>query len=98
MAPFSPKKPREEAIFPVYAHKSALGCRPLFFVNKEVKLWMLAEGSAKSMARGKALQLLINILELRGVSCQMGPKVIERAVMGTSAQRELALTAAASYR
>ena len=81
-------------MYPVYAHGSVLGCRPLFMVNKPEKLWMLAEGSAESISRGKALRLRLNILELRGASCQMGPAVMMRAIEG----RPEAMAAAASYR
>jgi hypothetical protein len=92
------KKPRVEVIYPVYRHHHVMGHAPLFWVDKPTKLWMLAEGSAKSFDSGKALKLLINILKIRGTSCQMGPKVIERAAMGSKTQQHLAMTAAASYR
>lgn len=88
-------------MYPVYAHKTALGCRPLFLVTAEEAKEMLANGSAQKVSKGKALQLTIAFEQFRGQSAQMGPRVTERAASDAFDMREpgchMAQVAALSY-
>jgi hypothetical protein len=90
-------------LIPVYAHKTAIGCTPRFFVTSEEAKEMLANGSASKFStksnsgRGKALQLTIAFEQFRGQSAQMGPRVTERAGDDSEPGCQLARAAALSY-
>jgi hypothetical protein len=84
-------------MYPVYAHKTALGCRPLFMVTGEEAKEMLANGSAQKVSKGKALQLTVAFEQFRGQSAQMGPRVTERAGDDSEPGCQLARAAALSY-
>lgn len=63
-------------MYPVYSKGPIHGSRPLFFVNADERREYLLNGSAKSVNRGTAIQLLVNLEQFRGISAQMGPSVI----------------------
>jgi len=70
-------------MFPVYSRGPIMGARPLFLVSAMERREMIANGSAKPVHRGKAIQLLLTLEQIRGVSAQMGPSVTHKVAEGS---------------
>lgn len=79
-------------MFPVYARGSVVGISPIFFAPEDMAGEMLRNGSAKKISdvNGKAIQLLLNLEQFRGVSAQMGPRVTFLAAGGSRFHQEIA--------
>lgn len=77
-------------MFPVYSKGCIMGARPLFMVSAEERREYVANGSAKPVHRGKAIQLLLNLEQFRGPSAQMGPSVTIRAALGSRFHQAIA--------
>ena len=77
-------------MYPVYAREDVLGQTPLTFVTRAVRDQWVDEGSAVSMARGKAIRLTLNLVPRVASSLTMGPGIVEGAAMGKPFARALA--------
>lgn len=69
-------------MYPVFAKRSIIGEKPLYWVDRDEKLAMMEDGSALSFKGGKAIRLtrdkmLGDTADIRDTSAQMGPWVSE---------------------
>lgn len=78
-------------MFGVYPRGMVRGA-PLCVVTEDQRREMVLNGSAKPINNGEAIQLLLTLEQIRGISAQMGPAVTIKAMLGSKVFKAAALS------